>query len=107
VTSFVLLKEIPDINSLAGIVLFFLGVYLLSIHDIYRGFLEPIKSLKKEKGARIMLIVAFLFSININFGKIMAINSSPAFLATFYMTVLTISYVIYLIATGKTYAIKN
>jgi uncharacterized membrane protein len=63
--------------------------------------------LKKEKGARIMLIVALLFSININLWKIMAIHSSPAFLATFYMTVLTISYVIYLIATGKTYAIKN
>jgi uncharacterized membrane protein len=79
----------------------------LNIHDIYGGFLEPLKSLKKEKGARIMLIVAFLFSININVGKIMAIHSSPAFLTTFYMAALAVSYVIFLIATGKTYAIKN
>jgi|TARA_B100000315_G_scaffold43957_1_gene38922 uncharacterized membrane protein len=107
VTSFVLLEEIPNVNSLVGIVLVFLGVYLLNIHDIYGGFLEPLKSLKKEKGARIMLIVAFLFSININVGKIMAIHSSPAFLATFYMAALAVSYVIFLIATGKTYAIKN
>ena len=94
VTSFVLLKEIPDRNSLIGIVLVFLGVYLLNIHDISKGFFEPFKSIKNENGARIMLIVAFLFSININFGKIMAIHSSPTFLATFYMTALTISYVI-------------
>ena len=107
VTSFVLLKEIPDINSLIGIVLVFLGVYLLNVHDISKGLLEPLKSLKREKGSRIMLMVAFLFSININFGKIMAIHSSPPFLTTFYMTTLTISYVIYLMVTGKTYAIKN
>jgi len=107
VTSFVLLREMPDKNGLVGIALVFFGVYLLNIHDIYRGFLEPLKSLKKEKGARTMLIVAFLFSININFGKIMAIHSSPDFLATFYITALTISYVLYLIATGKTYAIKK
>lgn len=107
VTSFILLKERPDINSLIGIFLVFLGVYLLNVHDISKGLLEPLKSLKRERGSRIMLMVAFLFSININFGKIMAIHSSPTFLTTFYMTTLTISYVIYLIATGKTYAIKN
>lgn len=106
-TSFILLKEIPDRNSLIGISLVFLGVYLLHIHDISRGFLEPLKSLKKEKGARIMLTVAFLFSININVGKIMAIHSNPAFLATFYMMALATSYLIYLIVSGKTYAIKN
>lgn len=107
VTSFLFLGEIPGQNSLIGIVLVFLGLYLLNIQSISSSFLEPLKALKNEKGARLMFLVAFVYSININLGKIMATHSSPIFLGSFYIIALTISLLIYLIISRKTYAIKN
>lgn len=107
ITSYILLGEVPDQNSFIGIVLVFLGVYLLNIHNISKGIFEPVKSLKKEKGTKIMFFVAFIFSININLGKILANHSSPYFIGSFYIIAVAISLLIYLIISRKTYAIKN
>ncbi len=106
-TSFMFFGEIPDKNSLIGIGLVCSGLYFLNLHDISKSFLEPLKSLKKEKGARLMFLVALIFSININIGKIMANHSNPVFLGGFYIIALTISLLIYLIISRKTHAIKN
>ena len=81
VTSPLMLGEFPAPLGIAGIFLIVLGSYLLNIRSISKGFFGPIKALLKEKGAKLMLFVAFLFSITSNIDKIGVQNSSPIFWA--------------------------
>ena len=60
-----------------GILMIVLGAYILGIKDVQKGFLAPFKSLTKEKGALLMLIVSFLFSIGANISKIGVQLSNP------------------------------
>jgi len=83
-TSFIILRELPDKSGLAGIVLVVLGAYVLNIHDIKSGFFSPFKSILKEKGAILMILVAFIFSISSNMVKIAINHSSPAFFSIVY-----------------------
>jgi uncharacterized membrane protein len=77
VTSPLILGEFPSIFGLIGILLIVLGAYVLSIKDVKQGALEPFKALFREKGALLMLIVAFLFSLGSNFVKIGVQHSNP------------------------------
>lgn len=78
-TSPLILGEFPNFFGFIGIVLIVLGSYTLNIKKYHKGFLAPFKALLKEKGPRLMLIVAFIFSITANFDKIGVLNSSPIF----------------------------
>jgi len=80
-TSPLMLGEFPAPLGVIGILLIVLGSYLLNIKSVSKGFLGPIKALLKEKGAKLMLFVAFLFSITSNIDKIGVQNSSPIFWA--------------------------
>lgn len=81
VTSPLMLGEFPAPLGVVGILLIVLGSYLLNIRSVSKGLLGPFKALLKEKGAKLMLIVAFLFSITSNIDKIGVQNSSPIFWA--------------------------
>ena len=72
-----ILGEFPSLFGLIGILLIVLGAYFLSINDVRKGFLEPFKVLFREKGALLMLLSAFLFSLGSNFSKIAVQHSSP------------------------------
>ena len=53
----------------------------MNITKISDGLLGPFKALLRKKGPKLMLFVAFLFSITSNIDKIGAQNSSPIFWA--------------------------
>ncbi|MCZ0904811.1 EamA family transporter, partial [Microcoleus sp. HI-ES] len=55
------------------------GSYLLNIKEKSKGYLAPFKALLDEPGPKLMLIVAFLWSITSNFDKIGVKNSYPIF----------------------------
>ena len=55
------------------------GSYILNIKEKKKGILAPFKALLNNKGARLMLLVAFIWSITSNFDKIGLQNSSPVF----------------------------
>ncbi|NQE06765.1 hypothetical protein C5S32_12915 [ANME-1 cluster archaeon GoMg1] len=63
------------------------GSYLLNInhskkyrsHGYKNRYLAPFKALLKEKGPRLMLVVAFIWSLTANIDKIGLQNSSPLF----------------------------
>ena len=78
-TSPLIVGEYPNFFDYIGIFLIVTGSYLLNIKEKSQGYLAPFKALVKEPGPKMMLIVAFLWSITSNFDKIGVKNSSPIF----------------------------
>lgn len=78
-TSPLIVGEYPNFFDYIGIFLIVTGSYLLNIKEKSQGYLAPFKALLEEPGPKLMLIVAFLWSITSNFDKIGVKNSSPIF----------------------------
>ncbi len=89
-TSPLMLGEFPNSIGLIGIVLIFTGSYLLNMKEINIGYLSPFRKLLKERGPKLMLMVAFLWSISSNFHKMGIQESSPTFWAISLEIFLTI-----------------
>ena len=62
-----------------GIGLIVGGSYLLNLQDRKRGYFAPFQALVREPGPKLMLLVAFLWSITANVDKVGVQNSSPLF----------------------------
>jgi len=99
-TSYIILGEKPDRSGLIGIVLVVIGAYLLNVHTISKGLLEPFKAIVKEKGSVLMVIVAFVFSIGACVGKIAVQHSDPLFFSVIYSFLLT--FIFYLVISFRT-----
>lgn len=97
--SFILLRELPDKSGLLGVILIVLGSYLLHIHLSHKGMIEPFKAIGKEKGSILMIIVAFIYSITSNLGKITISHSNPFFFAIFYSLIM--SFFLFLLSLLK------
>lgn len=80
-TSPLILGEYPAPIAVIGVIFIVFGSYLLNISKVNDGLLGPFKALLKKKGPKLMLLVAFLFSITSNIDKIGVQNSSPIFWA--------------------------
>lgn len=91
-TSYFMLGELPTFIGFLGILFVVIGAYVLNLNDIKKGVFEPFKSIFKEKGCIYMMIVAFLFSITSNLGKILIQKSSPLFFSSIYVPLLAISF---------------
>ncbi len=78
-TSPLIIGEFPNFLGLIGVLLIVLGSYTLNIKQRHEGYFAPFKALLKEKGPKLMLLVAFIWSITSNFDKIGVQNSSPIF----------------------------
>ncbi|MEG4531421.1 EamA family transporter [Microcoleus sp. D2_18a_D3] len=79
VTSPLIVGEYPKFFDYIGILLIVAGSYLLNIKEKSKGYLAPFKALLDEPGPKLMLIVAFLWSIASNCDKIGVTNSYPIF----------------------------
>ena len=79
VTSPLIVGEYPNFFDYIGILLIVAGSYLLNIKEKSKGYLAPFKALLDEPGPKLMLIVAFLWSIASNCDKIGVTNSYPIF----------------------------
>jgi drug/metabolite transporter (DMT)-like permease len=78
-TSYVILHEAPSLFGFFGICIIVSGSYVLNISAGHEHFLDPVRSMIRNRGSWYMLIVAFLFAISINFDKIAMLNSDPFF----------------------------
>jgi len=79
ITSPIILGEFPNTYGLMGIVLIVAGSYILHFREKSKGYLAPFRAMVREKGPRLMLLVAFIWSITANFDKIGIQNSSVFF----------------------------
>jgi len=104
-TSYLLLNEIPSLSGVAGICIIVIGSYVLNISAEDKHFLDPIKSMLRNRGSWYMLIVAFLFAVSINFDKIALINSDPFF--GMALTVLAIGMAFVLMAAYSLNSLRN
>ncbi len=75
VTSPLIVGEFPNGYGVAGVLLVVLGSYVLHL-DGKKDFFAPLKSIVTQKGTRLMLFVAFIFSFSSNFDKVAIENSS-------------------------------
>lgn len=76
-TSYIILRELPSYLGVAGIFLIVFGSYVLGLRKGKKGILAPFRNLLKNRGALYILIVAFIFSIALNFDKMAVLNSDP------------------------------
>jgi drug/metabolite transporter (DMT)-like permease len=70
VTSPIILGERAGPLGIVGVVMIVAGAYLLNARDIRHGVLEPFRALLRDRGARLMLGVAFLWSISANYDRV-------------------------------------
>lgn len=78
-TSPLMVGEVPNLGGVLGVLLIVAGSYVLNLGERQRGYLAPFRALVQERGPRLMLITAFLWSITANFDKIGVQSSSPIF----------------------------
>jgi drug/metabolite transporter (DMT)-like permease len=76
-TSPLLLGETPGPSGVAGVLLIVTGAYRLKAGESKAGLLAPLRALLAERGPRLMLLVAVIWSVSANFDKIGVRNSSP------------------------------
>lgn len=79
ITAPLIVGEFPKPLGLLGVIFIVFGSYVLNIKEMDRGYFSPFQALLKERGPKIMLIVAFLFSFSSPVVKIGVQNSSPFF----------------------------
>lgn len=92
VTSNWMLGETVDRTGAAGIGLIVLGTYLLHSSTGGQGSRSPFKAMLSEKGSGLMILVAFLYSITSNLGKVAILHSSPAVFGVIYYLVLSVAF---------------
>ena len=79
ITSPFMVGEYPSTIGVFGVLLIVGGSYMLNIQSRGQGILEPFRRLLVDRGPRLMLLVAFIWSFTSNIDKIGVQNSSPIF----------------------------
>lgn len=90
ITSPLIIGEFPTFFGFIGILLIVVGSYILNIKERSNGFWAPFKALLNNRGAQLMFLVAFIWSISSNFDKIGLQNSSPLFYGIVFNVLITI-----------------
>ena len=87
-TSSIILKEKLALSAMGGVIMVSFGAYLLKAYTIRKGgILAPIKNIYKEKGPRLMVIVAFIYAFSAVLGKKAVLLSSPETFPAIYYSV--------------------
>lgn len=105
ITSHLILNESTGFYGSIGVILIALGSYFLNIRALKDGIFSPFVMLVKNKGTRLMLLVALIYSITSNYDKIGVQNSSPLFwiiAVNAYISILLLPIMIRTLRTSKT-----
>lgn len=89
-TGYLFLGETLRPPQIAGIALIAAGGYLINIHTISEGVLQPILSISREKGSLLMIAAAIIYSVTAALGKKAVILSDPLFFGVFYVAVISV-----------------
>jgi len=93
-TSYVVLHEAPSPSGAVGIIVIVCGSYVLNISAAHEHYLDPVRSMLRNRGSWYMLIVAFLFAVSINYDKIALLNSDPVFGMAFTLGLIGAAFVV-------------
>lgn len=100
-TGTLVLGELPGLLGTAGIVFIACGSYLIHLDRNTTGVLAPFAAIARERGSRIMVLVAFLFSFAAVIGKKAMLHSSPLFFSFFFFAVFNVLMLGILFLSGK------
>jgi drug/metabolite transporter (DMT)-like permease len=101
-TSFIMLGEIPTPAGAAGIFLVTAGAFLLTFRSSDGQSVclhSPFLTFLSDPGVRSMLVVAFLYSISVNYDKEVVTNSSPVFASAVTLFLLAIIFLLIAVVT--------
>lgn len=99
--SYIMLEEKVSLQGAAGIFLIAAGGYMLNIHTVRKGFLEPFRAVTREKGSVFMILVAMIYSVTSSLGKLAIEHSSPLFFGITYFITLTIVFTPIALIAGR------
>jgi drug/metabolite transporter (DMT)-like permease len=99
VTSPIMINEYASPIGIIGVVIVTAGVYALKISAEQESFLEPVRKLKEEKGARFAFYVMLIYSVSANMDKIGVEASSAVFWTL--SSHISISLVLFLVVIYK------
>lgn len=92
VTGYLILGETVSLAGFSGIMLIVCGAWLLNIEagntSSRLNVLAPFRAIFRQKGSRIMLIVAAIYSVTSVMGKAAMQATTPAFFGPFYFVTL-------------------
>ncbi|MBA3723403.1 MAG: EamA family transporter [Candidatus Levybacteria bacterium] len=97
--SAVILKEIPNIFGIIGVLLIILGIYTLKLSHAKDGLLQPFRHIKNSRGAQLMTIVFLSLGLGSVLDKIGVANSNAYFFAL--INYIGVSLTLFLIALVK------
>ena len=98
--SALVLHELPTPAGLAGVCLVAAGSWLLYSEEGCDS-LEPVRCIARERGARLMLAVALIFSVTSALGKLGLQHSSAAFFGPAYVAALAAGLVLVSLLRGE------
>jgi drug/metabolite transporter (DMT)-like permease len=91
-TGYLLLGETISARGFTGILLVVLGAYLLNLNQrvrgLWRGWIDPLRAIAYERGSRMMLIVALIYSVTSALGKQVMQYATPESFGAFYFALL-------------------
>lgn len=91
-TGYLLLGEAVSGRGFAGILLVMSGAWLLNLNrrarGLWRGVLDPLRAIARERGARTMLLVALIYSVTSVLGKRVMQYATPETFGAFYFVLL-------------------
>lgn len=73
----VVLGELPTPAGLAGVLVIVTGTWVLAVGEGGAGLAAPLRALWAEPGARLMILVAFLYGTSSTFDKVGVLASTP------------------------------
>jgi drug/metabolite transporter (DMT)-like permease len=91
-TGYLLLGETVSWRGFSGILLVVLGAWLLNLETAKNGtglnLLAPFRAITRERGSRLMLMVAAIYSLTSVTSKGALLHANPGFFGPFYFVVL-------------------
>jgi uncharacterized membrane protein len=100
-TGYLLLGETVTLQGLGGILLVVVGAYLLNLGEVAGGsqVLAPLRAIARERGSRLMLAVAAIYSLTSVMGKGALQYVPETFFAPFYVGLVAMSALVVFSAT--------
>mgnify|MGYP001580441882 CR=1 FL=1 len=102
ITGFIFLGEIPSLLGILGVFLITLGLWTVSKNNH-----DHITVPNFYKGNLLGLLVAFIWSVTVNFDKIAALNADVFFAPAASWLVMSLGYGIYLLIRHRSLLVKN
>ncbi len=102
ITAFIFLGEAPSLFGILGVLLTTFGLWIIA-----RNNHDHVAVPNFRKGNLLGLLVAFIWSITVNFDKISALNSDVFFAPAMSWLVMSLGYAIYLIFVHRSLLVKN